>query len=99
MDAHVKLRWTTLDLALAQSVVDPGSGAVSVFIGTTRDNFQGKEVLRLEYEAYEPMAVKQIHRVIAKARELFPDVRGVAVEHRLGVVPVTEASIIICVSS
>ncbi len=39
-------------------VADPGAGAIATFTGTTRDTFQGKAVLRLEYEAYGPMAEK-----------------------------------------
>ncbi len=36
------------------------AGGISFFLGTTRDNFNGKKVLRLEYEAYIPMAMKQM---------------------------------------
>ena len=39
-------------------VADPGAGAIATFTGTTRDTFQGKAVLRLQYEAYGPMAEK-----------------------------------------
>jgi molybdopterin synthase catalytic subunit len=39
-------------------VADPGAGAVATFSGVTRDNFEGKNVLKLEYEAYAPMAEK-----------------------------------------
>ena len=39
-------------------VADPGAGAIATFTGTTRSTFQGKAVLRLEYEAYGPMAEK-----------------------------------------
>ena len=41
-------------------VVDPAAGAVSSFIGTTRNTFQGKAVLRLDYEAYVPMAIAKL---------------------------------------
>ena len=41
---------------LSAFVQDPGAGAVATFTGTTRDSFQGKKVVRLEYEAYAPMA-------------------------------------------
>ncbi|CAE7446489.1 Mocs2B [Symbiodinium natans] len=47
----------SLDL-LMKKVSDNGCGAITTFSGTTRDNFEGKEVVRLEYEAYEPMALK-----------------------------------------
>lgn len=58
----------------------------------------GREVLRLEYEAYEPMAIKQIHKIIAQARERW-SLHTVVVAHRVGVVPVQEASIAIVCSS
>jgi molybdopterin synthase catalytic subunit len=39
-------------------VTDPGAGAIATFSGVTRDHFNGKAVLKLEYEAYAPMAEK-----------------------------------------
>ena len=39
-------------------VSDPAAGAISTFTGVTRDNFEGKKVIKLEYEAYVPMALK-----------------------------------------
>ncbi|EGG18262.1 molybdenum cofactor synthesis protein 2 large subunit [Cavenderia fasciculata] len=45
-------------------VGDEKAGAISTFIGTTRDNFKGKQVLYLEYEAYIPMALKEIEKII-----------------------------------
>jgi molybdopterin synthase catalytic subunit len=47
-------------LKLTQLVTDPGAGAISTFIGTTRNNFDNKAVLHLEYEAYVPMAVAKL---------------------------------------
>ncbi|KXZ56266.1 hypothetical protein GPECTOR_1g232 [Gonium pectorale] len=41
-------------------VADPGAGAISTFSGVTRNNFQGKAVIKLEYEAYTPMALKKL---------------------------------------
>merc|ERR1712178_416981 len=74
------------------------AGAISLFVGTTRDNFEGKTVLRLEYEAYEEMAQKEMLKLCATTRERFP-VHHVVMHHRLGVVPVGEASVIIAISS
>ena len=49
----------TIDVAsLSSFVADDAAGATSTFVGTTRDTFQGKRTLRLEYEAYAPMAVR-----------------------------------------
>lgn len=44
--------------SLSSFVADDAAGAIATFVGTTRDTFQGKRTLRLEYEAYEPMAVR-----------------------------------------
>lgn len=82
-----------------QAVASPAAGGSSVFIGTTRDNFDGKPVTLLEYEAYESMAEKEMHLLCKRAREKWADLIGVAVFHRLGVVPIGEASVIIAVSS
>jgi molybdopterin synthase catalytic subunit len=41
-------------------VSDPGAGAIASFIGTTRGNYDGKDVMYLEYEAYVPMALKKL---------------------------------------
>jgi len=79
-------------------VSDDGAGAISLFVGTTRDNFEGKVVLKLEYEAYEDMAMKELAKLCADTRSKFP-VTHIAMHHRLGVVPVREASVIIAVSS
>jgi molybdopterin synthase catalytic subunit len=43
-----------------EQVADPGSGAIATFVGVTRNTFQGRAVLKLEYEAYVPMAVKKL---------------------------------------
>ena len=84
--------------ALAARVVCPTAGAIATFIGTTRDNFEGKAVLRLEYEAYQPMAERQMLAIIQRARAQW-ELRHVAISHRVGVVPTTESSVEIAVSS
>jgi molybdopterin synthase catalytic subunit len=93
------LTYAPLDTtALVDAVAAPSCGAISVFIGTTRDVFEGKQVVRLEYEAYTPMAVKEMTALCVSARERF-DVRRIGVFHRLGVVPVKDASVVIAVAS
>lgn len=84
--------------AVSQLVTSPLCGAVSLFVGTTRNNFEGKKVLRLEYEAYLPMAENEVRRICGDLRQKWP-VRHIAVFHRLGLVPVSEASVVIAVSS
>lgn len=84
--------------SLSRLVVRSNTGAVASFSGTTRDNFDGKRVLRLEYEAYEPMAVLEIRRICAAARARW-DLKVIAVTHRTGLVPIGEPSIEIAISS
>jgi len=80
-------------------VLDPECGAISSFLGITRNNFKGKNVLQLEYESYEKMALKKMEEIAEQAISKWPGVRKVAITHRLGIVPVMEASIFIAVSS
>ncbi|KAJ8339267.1 hypothetical protein SKAU_G00360530 [Synaphobranchus kaupii] len=85
--------------AASEAVLCASCGAVSLFIGTTRNNFEGKKVVQLEYEAYVPMAESQLKKIFSEIRERWSTVRHICVHHRLGVVPVTEASVIIAISS
>ncbi|XP_053304042.1 molybdopterin synthase catalytic subunit-like [Spea bombifrons] len=84
---------------ISQLVVSPDCGAVSIFIGTTRNNFDGKKVVRLEYEAYTPMAETEIRKILSDIRQKWPSVKHIAVHHRLGLVPIADASVVIAISS
>jgi len=84
---------------ISASVTAPSTGATSLFVGTTRDNFDGKEVVRLEYEAYEAMARKQLLAVCGELRSKWADLHSIAIHHRLGLVEVTQASVVIAISS
>jgi molybdopterin synthase catalytic subunit len=53
-------------------------------IGITRDNFEGRRVSRLSYEAYESMALQELNRLCHAARQQFNDVEHIAICHRLG---------------
>ncbi|XP_065221772.1 molybdopterin synthase catalytic subunit 1 [Planococcus citri] len=82
-----------------RSVVSPRCGAVSLFVGTTRDNFEGLMVTKLIYESYEKMAIKMIRTVCEEILEKWTEIEHVAIHHRLGEVPVSEASVVIALSS
>jgi len=89
------------DMALEQYVQDvghPGAGAISSFSGVTRDNFGGRRVLKLEYEAYKPMAVKKLGQVCREAFEKW-DLLKMVIAHRVGTVGVGEPSVVIVASS
>ena len=75
-----------------------GAGAVNLFLGTTRDHHAGRRVLRLEYEAYERMALAALEALERAACERFT-LEHCAIVHRLGEVPVTEASVAVVTSS
>ncbi|KAL5005251.1 hypothetical protein ScPMuIL_018707 [Solemya velum] len=96
---HVEITVDKLNVERIQSsVASPKCGAISLFIGTTRDHFDGKEVVQLEYEAYRPMAEKKMKEICQQIRDKWP-VENISVVHRVGVVPVCEASIVIALSS
>ena len=69
-----------------------GDGAVVGFSGLVRDHNQGRRVLFLEYEAYEPLAVRALELIVTEAREMWPDAR-LAMHHRIGRIEIGEASI------
>ena len=86
-----------LDLqALIDDITGSSSadGAVASFIGLVRDHNQGRRVSFLEYEAYEPLAMRALQRIVDEAREAWSDTR-VGVHHRTGRLELGEASIII----
>jgi molybdopterin synthase catalytic subunit len=76
----------------------PDCGAINVFLGTTRNHHEGRAVLRLAYEAYEPMALKALEDLESRAAREF-DIETCVVVHRLGDVPIGEASVAVVVAS
>jgi len=83
---------------LVDHVTDPEAGAIATFIGTTRNNNEGRKVIGLDYEAYPEMAEKELARIGEEACKKWPLCK-MAIVHRLGPVQITEASVIIAVSS
>jgi molybdopterin synthase catalytic subunit len=75
-----------------------GDGAVAAFAGLVRDHNQGRRVRFLEYEAYEPLAVRALERIVAEAKDAWPAAR-LALHHRIGRLEIGEASIIIVAAS
>jgi molybdopterin synthase catalytic subunit len=90
---HVRISEEPLSLeALSRAVGDPGSGAIVIFQGVTR------EVERLDYEAYMGMAQERIEAIVRECVASH-DLRAAAVEHRVGSVPRGEPSVIVAVSA
>ncbi|MBA2792373.1 MAG: molybdenum cofactor biosynthesis protein MoaE [Thermoleophilaceae bacterium] len=91
--AHVRVTAEPLALdPLIKAVRDPRAGAVVTFLGVTR------EVERLEYEAYAEMAEERIAEIAAEAVERHR-LCAAAVEHRVGAVPLSDASVAVAVSA
>ena len=83
---------------LVRFVTDPEAGAIATFIGTTRNNNEGRKVIALDYEGYLEMAEKELRRIGEDAKTKWPICR-MAIMHRLGPVQIGEASVVIAVSS
>jgi molybdopterin synthase catalytic subunit len=79
-------------------VMLPESGGIDVFIGTVRNATKGKAVLRLEFEAYEKMALAEMEKIAAQAIEKWP-VQKLLIHHRTGVLAIGEVPVIIAVSA
>ncbi|MDQ3011273.1 MAG: molybdenum cofactor biosynthesis protein MoaE [Acidobacteriota bacterium] len=86
-------------LGLEQRLVTGAAGAVVTFDGVVRDSTKGRAVLTLQYEAYEPMAVKEMQRVGEEIRQQWPDVERIGIVHRFGELQISESSIVIVVTS
>ena len=84
--------------ATLQSVAAHAAGAINVFVGTVRDNTGDKKVVRLEYEAYSAMAVKEIEKIITQARQQWP-LLSAAVHHRVGELVPGDIAVIIAVAT
>jgi molybdopterin synthase catalytic subunit len=85
--------------SLCTFVTSPQYGAISVFIGTTREFFDDKKVKLLAYECYEEMALSELRKLCHEARHTYPAIGRIAITHRIGEVPVTEKSVVIATSS
>ena len=81
-----------------RAVADPGAGAIVTFTGVVRDNGRGRPVSALDYEAYAPAAEKMLAQVSDEIDTKW-GLNRVAIIHRVGLLPVGEASVVISVSS
>jgi len=92
---HEPIDVAALELALAGA----GHGAVVTFLGRARDHADdGRVVLELDYEAYEPMALSVLEEIAAEAEARWPQV-AVGVVHRVGPVPIAEVAVAIVTAS
>ncbi len=93
----VRITHDPIDLA-ALSSVSPADGALSLFVGVVRDENAGRRVERLEYEAYEEMALEVLAEIEAETRRRWP-IGELRIVHRLGRLAIGEASVAVAVAS
>jgi MoaE-MoaD fusion protein len=84
--------------AVVAEVQSDDAGAIATFIGTTRAQSRGREVVHLDYEAYEEMAEKTMAELAASLRAKY-DLIDVAIHHRVGRVGIGDTSVVIAVSA
>jgi len=95
----VSLTEHVLDIAiLTEQTQHDGAGAISSFLGTTRDNFEGKRVISLEYEAYDAMALESMRDLCRKMRARW-ELKKIVIQHKIGACPVGHTSVFIGVSA
>ncbi|MBS1503275.1 MAG: molybdenum cofactor biosynthesis protein MoaE [Bacteroidetes bacterium] len=98
LDSQIIISGKPLDIqACIDWVMTPQSGGIDVFIGTVRDATKGRKVIRLEFEAYEPMALKKMEKIAKQAFEKWP-VQKLLIHHRTGLLEIGEVPVIIAVS-
>lgn len=91
----VKIQATPLNLgSCVNKVADPASGGIVVFIGTARNDTDGRRVLRLDFEAYKEMALNEMKKIAHEAMGLWP-IQSILIHHRDGTVKAGETAVII----
>ncbi len=79
-------------------VSNDNAGGISIFIGTVRNQTKGKEVVRLDFEAYAPMAISEMRRIAEQAAKKWP-VEKMAIHHRVGTLQIGEIAVVIAVAT
>ena len=88
-----------IDIAgLRARLLEGDSGAVVIFDGVARNNTKGRRTLYLEYEGYEPMALRTMEQIGSEVHECWP-INRVGIIHRIGRIEITESSVVIVVTS
>jgi len=95
----VEITREPIDIAMLRTrLLEGDSGAVVIFDGVARNNTKGRRTLYLEYEGYEPMALKTMEQISREVHEQWP-INRIGIVHRLGRIDITESSVVIVVTS
>ncbi len=96
---NIILKNTPLDEATCiQSVRSEEAGGLAVFIGVVRNHTKGKKVVRLEFEAYEPMALSEMEKIATQVQQKW-EAQRIAIHHRTGVLLPGETAVVIAVAT
>jgi molybdopterin synthase catalytic subunit len=97
-DDHFTITFAPLSLAEVYNLADDSAnGAVVLMSGMVRNQTDGKPVVALEYQAYEPMAIQVFQQIAADIRQTWSDVTHVVIHHRVGRLAIGEISVLVAV--
>ncbi|MBF2025458.1 MAG: molybdenum cofactor biosynthesis protein MoaE [Oscillatoriales cyanobacterium C42_A2020_001] len=95
---HFAIRFAPLSLDEVYGLADDAAnGAIVVMSGMVRNHTDGKSVVALEYQAYEPMALRVFQKIAAEIRASWTDVTHVVIHHRVGRLGIGEISVLVAV--
>ncbi len=95
----IKITAEKLDLQECYHFVEDGAcGGISAFIGTVRNDTQGKEVTQLDFSTYKPMAIKEMQKIADLALKKF-DIEKIAIHHAEGMLQIRDIPVIITASA
>ena len=101
MNEYIDIRLSAEPLVIPECIEwvrVPEAGGIDVFIGTVRKATRGREVVQLEFEAYESMALKEMQKIADQVFEQWP-VMKVLIHHRTGVLKIGDIPVVIAVSA
>jgi molybdopterin synthase catalytic subunit len=93
-----RVTFAPLSVAEVYGLADePANGAVVLMSGTVRAQTNGRDVLYLEYQAYEPMALKVFAQISTEIQHQWPTVNRTVIHHRTGKLDIGEVSVLVAV--
>src|SRR5688500_16372361 len=97
IDIKITTEPLNVDYCISECV-SPETGGINVFIGTVRNETKGNKVVRLEFEAYEKMALSEMKKIADDAINKWP-IQKILIHHRTGALQIGEIPVVIVVSS
>lgn len=95
---HLRITFAPLSVDEVYALADdPANGAVVLMSGTVRSQTEGRQVSYLEYQAYEPMALKVFQEIAAEIRQHWPMITQIAIHHRTGKLEIGDISVLVAV--